>query len=255
MRRLFDAIGARAEVDAVEIHLQNLRLGELSLEPQRKQRFLELAVDRAFLRQEEILGELLRDGRTALRDGAVQHVGDKGTPDAEWVDAVVFVETAILDGDECLRHIARHFSQRQRLAGEIAAARKCAALDVDNLDRRRALGNFQRLDGRQMRAGPGDDADTGDAEPQAGHQTPVGNPADARADAAGRALLACAAFARLRRRRVVSGRCAVARRHAQFGAVVVIGRRLPARACCFLLCGHTQLVPRRRMHDAGPRTR
>ena len=93
LRGLLDAVGAGAEIDAVEIHLEDLRLGELTLEPQRQQRFLELAVDRALLRQEEILGELLRDGRAALRDGAVQDVGDESAPDAERVDAVMFVRS------------------------------------------------------------------------------------------------------------------------------------------------------------------
>src|SRR5262249_48185843 len=159
-------------------------------EPQRQQPFLELAVDRAFLRQKEILGELLGDGRAALRDGAMQDVGDEGAPYAVRVDAVVAVEATVLDGDECFRHIARHFPQRQRGAGGTAPARGCAALHVDDLDRWRALGNSRRLDGGQVRAGPGDDADTGDAEPQAGDQTPVGDGPDPRADAAGGALLA-----------------------------------------------------------------
>jgi hypothetical protein len=64
----------------------------------------------------------------------MQDVGDEGAPDAERIDAVVFVEAAILDGDERLRHVARHFPQRQRFAGEIAAACQCTALDIDNLN-------------------------------------------------------------------------------------------------------------------------
>src|SRR5262249_13214009 len=208
--------GAGTEIDPVEIHLQDLCLGELALEPQRQQRFLKLAVDRALLRQKEILGELLGDSRAALRDGTMQDVGDEGAPNAVRVDAVVVVEATVLDGDECLRHIARHFRQRQRRAGEIAAARERAVLHVDDLDRWRALWNFQRLDGRQVRAGPGDDADTGDAEPQAGDQTPVSEAPDPRADAAGRALLADAAFAQLRGRAAVRrGRRTIARRGPQ----------------------------------------
>ena len=137
-------------------------------------------------------------------------------------------------------------------AGEIAAARERAALQVDDLDRWRALRNFQRLDRRQMRADPGDDADAADAEPQADHQRPVGNAADERADAAGRALLARAAFARFRRRRVVDAGAArslaVTR---SSGPVIVVERRLRG-ALLLSFCGHTQPVPRRRIHGAGP---
>ena len=92
-----------------------------------------------------------------------------------------------------------------------------------------------------MRADPGDEADAADGEPQADHQAPVGNAAEARADAAGRALLARTAFARFRRRRTVGRRRrAIARRHAQLRALVIlVERRLAARACGFLFCGHT----------------
>ena len=39
----------------------------------------------------------------------MQDVGDERASDTERIDAVVLVETAILDGDERLGHIARHF--------------------------------------------------------------------------------------------------------------------------------------------------
>src|SRR5262249_29714293 len=132
----------------------------------------------------------------------MQDIGDEGASDAVRVDAVVVVEAAVLDGDECLRHITWHFPQRQGRAGAIAAARERAVLHVHNLDRRRAPGDFQPLDGLHVPPGPDDDADTGDAEPETGDQTPVGNAAEARADATGRALLAATALARLRRRAV-----------------------------------------------------
>ena len=101
LRGLFDAVGAGAEIDAVEIELENLRLGEFALEPERQQHFLQLAGDRALLRQEKIFGELLGDGRAALGDAAVQDVGDERAADAERIDAIMLVEAAILDGDEC----------------------------------------------------------------------------------------------------------------------------------------------------------
>ena len=109
LRGLFDAVGAGAEVNPVEIELENLRLGELALEPDREQRFLQLASDRAFLRQEKIFGELLRDRRAALGNAAVQDVGDEGAADAEGIDAVMLVEAPVLDGDEGLRHVGRQF--------------------------------------------------------------------------------------------------------------------------------------------------
>src|SRR5262249_3872108 len=41
------AVSAGAEIDAVEIELENLRLAELALEPERQHRLLHLAPERA----------------------------------------------------------------------------------------------------------------------------------------------------------------------------------------------------------------
>ena len=83
--------------------------------------FLQLAAERALLGQEQVLGELLRDGRAALRHAAVQHVGDERADDAERIDAVMRVEAAVLDGDEGLRHVGRQFLERHRGAAHVAA--------------------------------------------------------------------------------------------------------------------------------------
>ena len=50
--RGLDAVGAGAEIDPVEVKLENLGLAELALEPKRKHEFLTLAPYRALLRQE-----------------------------------------------------------------------------------------------------------------------------------------------------------------------------------------------------------
>ena len=78
LRRRLHPVGAGAEIDAVQIHFEDLRLAELVFEPERQHDFLQLAAERALLRQEQVLGELLRDGRAALRHAAVQHIGDDG---------------------------------------------------------------------------------------------------------------------------------------------------------------------------------
>src|SRR4029453_2623807 len=94
------------------------------------------------------------------------------------VGAVVVVEGAVLDGDESLRHVGRHFLQRQWSAGEISPARQRATLKIHDLNGWRALRDFERLDRRRGRADPGDKAGGPYGKPQAGDQAPVGNPAD-----------------------------------------------------------------------------
>ena len=164
----------------------------------------------------------------------MQNVGDSGAADAEWIDAIVLIEAPVFDGHECSRHISRHFLQRRRRAGEVAAAGKRVALRVDDLDRGRTLWNFQRLDRRQMRADPGNNTGAADREPQAGDQAPVCDAADDCALAASGACLACAPLAAACRRLLVGdrpfrGRCRpVVGGHAQLGAFVK--GRFPARA-------------------------
>ena len=121
LRRGFDAIGAGAEIDAVEIELEDLVLGMLALQPERELHLLQLALQGALLGQEQVLGELLRQRRAALRDAAMQDVGDGGAHDADRVDAEMRIEAAVLDGDEGLRQIGRQVLQRDIGAGHFAA--------------------------------------------------------------------------------------------------------------------------------------
>ena len=58
-----DAVGAAAEIDAVEIELEDLVLGEFALERERQDRFLDLAAEAAVVGQEDVARELLGDGR------------------------------------------------------------------------------------------------------------------------------------------------------------------------------------------------
>ena len=87
LRGGLDAIGTGAEIDAIEIELEDLVLGMLALQPDRELRLLQLALHGALLGQEQVLGELLRQRRAALRHAAMHHVGDERAQDADRVDA------------------------------------------------------------------------------------------------------------------------------------------------------------------------
>ena len=196
LRGLLDAIGAGAEIDAIEIERENLRLGIFPFQPDRQQHFLQLAIDGALLREEEVLRQLLRDGGAALADAAVQDVGDERARNAERVDAIVRIEAPVFDGDEGLRHIRRQFFQRQHRAGAVAAGGERAAAEIDDLDRRRPLGDFQRLDRRQMRADTDHRADARDAKPEREYDAPVGEATDERTCGARRASICAFASSR-----------------------------------------------------------
>ena len=111
-----DAVGADAEIDFVEIELEDPLLRERALDLHREQRFLDLAGQRQFVGQQEVLRDLLGDRRRALRTAAgavVLDVGKAGARDAREVDAVVLVEALVLGRDERVDDQARYRLDRQ----------------------------------------------------------------------------------------------------------------------------------------------
>jgi len=95
----------------------------------------------------------------------MQDIGDGGARDADRIDAVMRVEAAILDRDEGFRQIGRQILQCDIGAGHFAALGQHAAVEADDLDGRRALRDFQRLDRGQVGADPDHHADGGNGAP------------------------------------------------------------------------------------------
>src|SRR5262249_6016001 len=118
------------------------------------------------------------------RGGGAREGGERG----------VGVEPPVLDGDEGLGQIGRHLLERDGSSAHVAARRERPAAEAENLDRGRALRNFERLDRRQVRADPGNRADAGNHRPQAHHETPVAHAAEHRAPFVVAAVVASAAL-------------------------------------------------------------
>ena len=106
-----DAIGAEAEIDFVEVELEDLVLGIGALDLERQQRFLDLARQRHLVGEQEVLGDLLGDGGGALRAAAaavVLHEGDRRARDAGEIEPAMLVEVLVLGGEEGVDHQLRH---------------------------------------------------------------------------------------------------------------------------------------------------
>jgi hypothetical protein len=101
-RRGVDAEGAAAEIGTVEVELEDFVLGEPRLQPQREEGFVDLALDSALVRQEQVLGELLGDGGPALHHAAGLGIGHQRADGAVEVDAEMLVEAPILGRQSCL---------------------------------------------------------------------------------------------------------------------------------------------------------
>lgn len=135
-RRGGDAIGTDAEIDLVQVELENLVLGEGLFETDRDQRLAELAVERDVGGQQEVLRDLLRDGRGADKAAVLDHVDDvveDGAHDAARIDAAMAVEILVLGREEGLDDTRRNGGDgdiETALAGELADQLAVARMDA-----------------------------------------------------------------------------------------------------------------------------
>ena len=157
-RRRRHAIAAEAKIDFVEIERQNLVLGEGPLHPQRQDGFLDLAVDRHLVGQQEVLCHLLRDGRgpDGPPSGAVIHrVGDNRPRKGAKVNAEMRIKGLVLSRKERLYQARRHRLDRHEDAffdGMLGNQRTIAGMDACG-DRRFVLRQLVMV-GKVLAIGP-----------------------------------------------------------------------------------------------------
>ena len=99
-RHRFHAVDAAAEIDAVEVELENLGFGQAALDHQREDHLLELAAELPLVGEEDGARELLGERAGAFFDAAAR--AGRGTDraaDADGIDAGMGIEAVIFDGD------------------------------------------------------------------------------------------------------------------------------------------------------------
>ena len=106
------AEAATTERDFVEIKLQDLLLGQHAFDARGKDHFLQLAGHRIFVAQQQVLGDLLGNGRTADRTFARSEFGgviDHRIGSAGYIDTAMAEEGLVFGRkiglDEALREI------------------------------------------------------------------------------------------------------------------------------------------------------
>ena len=144
------AKAAAAEVDLVEVKLEDLLLGESTLDPLGEDRFLDLADIARLVGQKQVLGDLLRDRRSTHRAARTHHVGEDRSDDAG------IVKTAMLEERPVLRsQIGTHQQRREFLVSQLDAALARIAVDrraviAAHIGRQRRLIGFQTVYRRQV---------------------------------------------------------------------------------------------------------
>ena len=76
-------------------------------QPDGEQRLLHLTAERLVGGEEEVLGQLLAEGRGAARDMAGAQTFERHRAEADEVDAEMLVEALVFDGDESFGNIGR----------------------------------------------------------------------------------------------------------------------------------------------------
>ncbi len=120
LRRRIHPPGAGAEVDPVQIDLEDLLLGEMPFQPQRQQQFLHFPLGRACVGQEQRLRHLLSQRRPALHDPPGGQIDPCRAQQPLRVDAGMAPESPVLHRDDRLRQERRKLFQLQRFAHQIA---------------------------------------------------------------------------------------------------------------------------------------
>jgi hypothetical protein len=110
------AIVVEAEVDFIEIEFEDLlfRIGRLDTE--REQRFANLALKRPLVGEQEVLGDLLRDRRSALDAAVATDHDHRSAGDAFRIDARMGIEILVFRRKEGLLHEVGNRRTRQEQA-------------------------------------------------------------------------------------------------------------------------------------------
>ncbi len=116
-RHRLDAVEACAEIHAVQVELEDLRLAQARLEHERDDGFLQLAADRSLVREEQRARELLCQRRCALARFALTHVVEHRARKPQRIDAGVVVEPAVLGGDERVLQVEARSRRARRRGG------------------------------------------------------------------------------------------------------------------------------------------
>ena len=111
-RHRLHPVDAGAEVDAVEVELEDLLLGELGFDQHRQHGLAALAQVAPPVRQEQRARQLLGDRAAALDRPRRACIANDGASDRNRVDARMAEEAMVLDGDERMLEVRRDGGER-----------------------------------------------------------------------------------------------------------------------------------------------
>src|SRR5262249_2064310 len=139
-RGFADAVRAVAEVDLVQVEVEDLLLREPLLDAAREHHLADLARVGALGREQQALHHLLRDRARALDLAAREQVLPRGARDAREVDSLVLEERPVLRRHERVDHVFGYVGERDQPAPLLEELADRAPVAIDHLgDELRAI--------------------------------------------------------------------------------------------------------------------
>ena len=169
MRGRCKTVGALPQINLVDVELQDLIFGQILLDLECEQHFVQLAGDGLFRRQEEVTSHLHGDRRCPLLLAAGHQIGGRGAGKAEQIDAGVLVEAVIFGSQDGLLQDLWHLADLDHLTALFAEfPDQCT---VRRVNPKRDLGLIvgKHIQRRQLRVGKRDQ-NTAQAEAEDGEQ-------------------------------------------------------------------------------------
>jgi hypothetical protein len=127
-RRQLDAPGAAAEIDGVEVKLEDVVLAELPFDPRRHDHLADLARVGQVVSHQQVFRDLLSDGRAALQATRLGKVADEGADQAGLVDTPVAIEVLVFGRHKCVADLLRNVGQRHPHAPPVLLEHLCERL-------------------------------------------------------------------------------------------------------------------------------
>ncbi len=157
LARRGEAVRALAEVDLVDVDLEDLVLGEFRLDLEGEQRLVQLSGQGFLRREEKVPGHLHGDGACPLAPPPGDQIRIGRSYDADIIDAGMLVEPVVLGGEDRLLHHRRDVLDADRHAAFLAELADQDA--VGGVDAQRDLGLVvgDGVEGGQV--GPGEQQD------------------------------------------------------------------------------------------------
>ena len=138
VRRHLDAPRPATEIDRVEIELENFRLGQGALHARGDDHLAQFSFVGDVVPHKQVLGDLLRNGRAALRPARLRQIADERAHQPALVDACVLMEALVFGGDEGVAYHVRDVGKRHRDTAVVRCVNLCKALAFVAEDHARA---------------------------------------------------------------------------------------------------------------------